>query len=122
MKLPSITNATLTAVNTAGFKGDYDQAATTGASKWSGAEAVFWSEDTEIVASGDRQKRVGGERSDVLIHRSVVIDAALAVTFSIGDIITATTYVGTETGVVQRILQTRGDGLPSTVRLYLEDA
>lgn len=125
MKLPSITNATLTKVETAGFTSDYNEVATIGATKWTGTEEVFWSEITEHVNTGDGGRRGRDQQqrvADILVRRFLVVDAALAVTFAIGDIVSVTFNSIAETGVVDRVTITKATGLAGVVRLELRNA
>ena len=113
MRLPAITNATLTAVAGAGFSDDYDDAATAGASKWTGSEDVLYSTSmTEQNAAGT---------SDVIEARSLVVSDDLDVDFEIGDVLTWTYRGDTQSDSVQRIAPTTAPGLAGVVRLVIED-
>lgn len=114
MQLPAIRNAVLTKVEAKAFTADYDRAATAGSTKWTGSEEIFWSETTEEVTTGDRV--------NVIIKRSLVIDAAVVIPFAVDDIVTATRDSATVTGTVQRIVTTKADGLAGVVRVVLENA
>lgn len=123
MKLPSITNATLTKVETAGFTDDYNLVATAGAIKWTGTESVYWSEVTEHVNTGDGGRRGRDQQqrvADIVVSRSVVVDSSLAVTFAIGDILTLTVDAVVQTGVVDRVVITKATGLSGVTRLVLK--
>lgn len=122
VKLPSLTNATLTKVETAGFTSDYDQVATVGATKWSGTEEVYFSEVTDHVNAGAVWAGDAVERADVVVRRSVVVDSALPVTFAIGDIVTVTRDAVTEVGTVDRVTVTKATGLAGVTRLVLKNA
>jgi hypothetical protein len=114
MHLPAIENATLTAVNAAGFAADADQAATTGTQKWAGSEGAFFSQITERITAGTT--------SDVIVRRSLIVDAALTAAFAIGDTLTFTYEDSPQTAIVRRVARTTAPGLPGVVRLTLEDA
>lgn len=112
--LPSITNATLTAVAGAGLSDDYDLGATGGSSKWSGEESVYFQRETERVERGGA--------SDVIVGRSVVVSDELAVTWEIGDVLTvAPVGEGVQTLTVRRVAPTRAPGMAGVVRLAVED-
>jgi hypothetical protein len=114
MKLPAITNATLSAVAGAGFSDDYDQSATAGASKWTGSESVYFQRETERVDAGGR--------SDVIVGRSVVVSDELAVTWEIGDVLTVTPLGEAQQSLkVRRVAPTRAPGLAGVVRLAVDD-
>lgn len=113
MELPAITNATLTAVHGPGFSPDYEQPATEGTAKFSGAEDVFFSEVTERIDNGGA--------SDVVVRRSVVLDAALAVDFEIGDTLALTFEGDARTATVRRVGRTTAPGLAGVTRLVVED-
>jgi hypothetical protein len=114
MKLPAITNATLSAVAGAGFSDDYDQSATAGASKWTGSEPVYFQRETERVDAGGR--------SDVIVGRSVVVSDELAVTWEIGDVLTVTPLgESVQSLKVRRVAPTRAPGLAGVVRLAVDD-
>jgi hypothetical protein len=114
MKLPAITNATLSAVAGAGFSDDYDQSATAGASKWTGSESVYFQRQTERVDAGGR--------SDVIVGRSVVVSDDLAVAWEIGDVLTVTPLgEAQQTLKVRRVAPTRAPGLAGVVRLAVDD-
>jgi hypothetical protein len=108
-------NATLSAVNAAGSAPDYDRDAAVGSSKWTGSERVFWVEAQERISFGDQ--------SDVALMRHLLVDPALAVAFTTGDIVTVTRddASSTETGRVQHVA-TAGSAITGTVtRLILEN-
>lgn len=124
MTLPALTNATLTKVEAVGFRSDYDEPATVGAVKWTGAQPVFWSEMIEEFTVGQRptveRGRVHG-MDDVFVHRYLVVDIALAVLWEIDDTVTVTSDSVTKTGIVQAVNTSRGPGF-GVVRLVLTDA
>lgn len=124
MKLPSITNATLTKVEGKGFSPDYDRDATLGVAKWTGSEEVFWSESMAQQTSGDRNDKIvsGVNRSDVIIKRSLVVDAALVIDWRIDDTVTVTRNGATEIGIIQSVRRSEATGLASITRLILDDA
>jgi hypothetical protein len=113
MKLPAITNATLTAVTGAGFSDDYDDAATAGASKWSGSEDVFYRTSAERIDAGGS--------SDVIVGRSLVVSDALAVDFEIGDVLSWTYRDEAQSATVRRVAPTTAPDLAGVVRLVIED-
>jgi hypothetical protein len=114
MKLPAITNATLSAVAGAGFSDDYDQSATAGASKFAGEEPVYFGRTTERVEAAGR--------SDVIVGRSVVVSDELAVTWEIGDVLTVTPLgESVQSLKVRRVAPTRAPGLAGVVRLAVDD-
>jgi hypothetical protein len=109
-------NATLSAVTAAGFAPDYDRAAAPGASKFSGAERVMITESQERTALG------GG--SDWILHRELLVDPEINVSWAVGDIVTFTLdQSGTpETATVRRY-GTSGSSVTGYVtRLIFEDA
>jgi hypothetical protein len=96
MTLLPLFNATLTLVQAPGSSPDYDQPAAPGATKFSGAERVFWDELSERVTQGTE--------SDVLVRRSMYVDPAdVAVAWTQGDLVTASRDgFGTSTATVRR--------------------
>lgn len=113
MQLPSIRNATLTKVEPKAFTADYDRDATVGAPRWTGSEEVFWSETMEEVTTGNQ--------TNVIIKRSLVIDAAVVIPWSVDDVVTASRDGTTVSGVIQRIVTTKGNGLAGVTRVVLEN-
>jgi hypothetical protein len=114
VRLPAITNATLTAVAGAGFSDDYDQSATAGASKFSGEEPVYFQRETERVEAGGR--------SDVIVGRSVVVSDSLSISWEIGDVLTVTPLGEAQQSLkVRRVAPTRAPGLAGVVRLAVDD-
>lgn len=113
MKLPSITNATLTKVEGKAFTADYDRDATTSAAKWTGTEEVLWSETTEEVTTGNA--------TNVIIRRSLVIDASIVIPWAVDDKVTATWEGDTVTGIAQKIVVTKATGLVGVIRVVLEN-
>ena len=114
MRFPPIRNATLTQVRAGGGAEDYDQPTSEGAVKWSGIEEVFVN-DQEL--SDDT-----GQRSSVLIRRSVVVDDALPVNWARGDTLIYTYRNTAQTGIVRDIKITSAPRRRGVVRLLLEDA
>lgn len=124
MTLPALTNATLTNVASAGFRPDYDEAATVGATKWTGAQPVFWSEAIVEYTEGQRPTTERGRvhaMDDVFVHRYLVVDIALSVSWAIDDTVTVTSDSVVKTGIIQAITYSRGPGF-GVVRLVLSDA
>jgi hypothetical protein len=113
MQLPSLPNATLTAVNGPGFKADYDRDAAPGAVKFTGAAQAYFSE--QIL------EQVGNQE-DVIIRRSVVVDSHLDIDWEINDTVTVERDGGTITGTIQSIRTTGAPGLAGVTRLILENA
>lgn len=113
MKLPAITNATLTRVQGPGFSDDYDDAATTGADKWTGTEEVFYRTSAERIDAGGS--------SDVIVGRSLVVSDELDVDFAIGDTLSWTYRDVPQTAKVRRVAPTTAPGLAGVVRLVIED-
>lgn len=113
MTLPAIENATLTRVQAAGLTADYDQPAQPGTEKWAGSQGAFFSEITERIQTGGA--------TDVVVRRSLVLDAALEVAFAIGDLLTIDYDGDQRTAVVRRVGRTIAPGLDGVTRLVLED-
>lgn len=113
MKLPAIRNATLTRVQGQGFTADAELPATAGGEKWAGEEEAFFSEITERVEPGGS--------TDVVVRRSLVVDAALAVDFAIGDTLTIDYQGNLRTAAVRRVGRTTAPRLAGVTRLVLED-
>lgn len=114
MRLPPIRNAILTQVQAGGGAEDYDQPAAGGPVKWSGSEDVFVNDQATSVDAG--------ERSSILVERSVVVDDALDVDWARGDMLTYAFRGASQVGVVQDVKTTTAPGLPGVVRLILENA
>jgi hypothetical protein len=114
VRLPAIENATLTAVNAAGFTADADLPATTGTQKFTGTQAAFFSQTTERVTVGSG--------SDVIVRRSLIVDADVNIAFAVGDRVAFTYLDAPSTAVVRRVARTTAPGLPGVTRLTLEDA
>lgn len=123
MSLPAITNATLTRVQTAGFTPDYDEAGTEGADKWTGSTRVYWSEETEEVASGEVEDRRTRDTLDVYVHRYLVVPDTMTVTWTLNDVITVSRdgFATPAKGRVRNIAKTSAPGVPGVVRLVLGD-
>lgn len=111
MKLPPITNATLTRVQAGGGAEDYEASSTGGTDKWTGAETVFVN-DAQI--SDDT-----GRDSSIVTQRSIVVDETLPVTWERGDTVTYTYRGATKTGTVEDVKTTAAPGLLGVVRLVL---
>jgi len=109
-----ISNATLTAVNEPGFAADGDQAATAGASKWTGKRRVFWSEVNERVETAGR--------SDLELRRYLIVEESVPVTWAVGDVVTVTYRAAARTGTVREVQTTTADQLAGVIRLTLEVA
>jgi hypothetical protein len=113
VKLPAITNATLTKVEAKSLTADYDRDVVAGTVKWTGAEAVFWSETEEEVTTDSVV--------NVIIKRSLVIDASVSIPWDVDDIVTATHDGATVHGTVQRFVNTKADGFAGVTRVVLEN-
>ena len=112
MRLPAITNATLTEVRAGGGSEDYDTPGSPGAVKWSGEQAVYVNDET---VSEDV-----GERTSLVVERSVVVDDGLSVDWARGDTLAYTYRNDQQAGTVKDVKVTSAPGLPGVVRLMLE--
>jgi hypothetical protein len=113
VRLPQ-TNATLTAVAPVAVSEDYDQPEGDAPAKWTGGEAVYFSQRRERVEQGNT--------TSVVVTRAVIVPADLGVDWQQGDTVTLTYRDETVTGAVRAIERHQ---LPvvalGTVRLTLED-
>lgn len=109
-------NANLTLVKAVGSSPDYDRDAVAGATKFTGSERVFWSEQEERITTG------GG--SDIVIRRSMLVNPALAVTWVQGDVVTVLRdgSAAPETATVRRLVTSGTDETDRVTRLVMEDA
>jgi hypothetical protein len=113
--LPPIRNATLTAVAGAGSSDDYDATGDVGLTKWAGAERVFWSEDAGRDANGTEV--------NVIVGRSMVVEAGLPVAWKIGDVVTVhRDGYQTQTATVRHVATTTNPLFPGVTRLIMENA
>jgi hypothetical protein len=115
LSLPQ-SNATLTSIRAAGLTEDWNQAATTGTVKWSGASPAYVRERVIVSAANGTL--------DEFRRTSIIVPGNLtpAVSITRGDAVTFT-YAGTSrTRTVRDYAARLLPGMLSTVLIELEDA
>lgn len=108
------TNATLTKVESAADSDEWESSAA-GDEKWSGEERCYLQEESERLASGGA--------SDLLVHRSLIVDPDLDVEWSVGDTVSFRRFAEEESGQVKAVELRQVPGISlDSVKLVLEDA
>lgn len=123
--LNGLQNATLTLVTAVGQSGDYDRDPVVGATKFSGAERVFWKESAARMALSGVSARIaiGGLATDIMVERSMLVDPSIGVTWAQGDTVTATRDGGSpETAKVQKFTTSGTEETGYVTRVIFEDA
>jgi hypothetical protein len=108
-------NANLTLVTAVGSSPDYDRDGVPGATKFTGSERVFWSEQEERITSA--------AGSDVVLRRSLLVDPELPVTWAHGDTVTVLRDGASvlQTAIVRRLMTSGTDETDRVTRLVMED-
>lgn len=121
MKLPTITNCSLTRVTSPGLEAEWDRPAAPGPEVWSGTERVLCieiDEDRTRASRGD----LGLPVVDQLLDRTMVIDAAL-LEFEVGyGIEFQIDGQDAEVGIVRWRRRTTTPGVPGVTRIILRRA
>ncbi len=110
MRLPHA-NARLTSVTRKGYAEDWDDAATSGSSRWTGVADAYISDDQRNIYEDGRASKI--------ISRSIVVPADLSV--EVGDVLTLSFRGSTITPAVKGILrQQPSPGIDGTTLLEVE--
>lgn len=106
-------NATVTKVTGGAVSEDWDTAAGTGPTVWTGSADAYYQE---------KRERVTGDRADLILRRNLIVDTGFRV-WTEGEVVTFSTELGEQTGRVKVIEARALSGNPlATTRLTLEDA
>lgn len=118
--MPSVAqvNAELLLVNGVGGYADYDTPASHGAAKWAGT-----GDGAGVYYREKRERRTEGGNSNVIVGRTLIVPAELGIEWENGDTVTLEVRGGQLTPPAVRLVERPEPpaGMPSTVRLTLED-